>query len=426
MYVRRNYSTSFYGKRRRTSRPALIMLLLLVIGGVVGYTFAQFDTLQAEALKAVGMAGEPTPYPGQYATWAAEKFAKGDLQGARNDYANAVRLQPNNIDYLYEYGRVLIELGLTGEASQIADQAMEANSFDVRGYALKSLAIMWSDPDQAVQYAKQGTAIDANFAPLYAALAVAYNNLQFYDLAMDNGRRAIELAPDDALGYTSYAWPLIYRGQSQLAIRYLETAVALAPQLTNNYFQLAFEYKSRAKQPLKALGVYEALLARELSAEDRAKANLRMCETLASGELDPTGQGTADFGIAEPYCQEAINVKPDYGPAYKELGRMRYVRRNYEGSIEAFDTCVALGATNIECWYLRGIAYYFLGNCNMAWQVLNEANVIASQQSVDQYVFEQIDTGLYNVRQKCPDYRNVAEPTLIPPTPIPPTPIGGL
>jgi tetratricopeptide (TPR) repeat protein len=425
MYVRRNYSTTFYGKPRRTSRPMLIMILLMVIGGVVGYSLAEFDTLQAEALKVVGMSGEPTPYPGQYATWASEKFAAGDLQGARVDYSRAVSLQPTNIDYLYEYGRVLVELDLTTEASQIADDAMEANAFDVRGYALKAHALMWNNPDQAIQYAKQGQDLDENFAPLYSALAIAYNNLQFYDLALENGQKAIELAPEDADGYRAYAWPLLYRGESALAITYLEDAVALAPNLTNTYFQLAFEYKSRAGQPLKALGVYESLLQRDLSAEDRAKANLRMCETLASGELDPV-YGTADFGVAEPYCQAAIDVKPDYGPAYKELGRMRYVRRNYEGAIEAFDTCVALGATNIECWYLRGIAYYFLGNCDMAWQVLNEANVLASEQGVDSYVFDQIDTGLYNVRVKCPDYQNMAEPTAIPPTMIPPTPIGGL
>jgi tetratricopeptide (TPR) repeat protein len=425
MYVRRDYSTPMYGKPRRTTRPALVMLLLLMIGSIVGYSYAQFDTLQAEALKVVGMAGEPTPYPGQYATWAAEKFAIGDLQGARSDYARAVSLQPTNMDYLYEYGRILVELGLTDEASQVADDAMSSNAFDVRGYALKAQALMWSNPDQAIQYAKQGTDLDSSFAPLYSAMAIAYNNLQFYDLALENGRQAIELAPNDADGYRAYAWPLLYRGESELAIKYLEDAVALAPNLTNTYFQLAFEYKSRANQPLKALGVYEALLQRDLSAEDRAKANLRMCETLASGELDPV-YGTADFGVAEPYCQEAINVKPDYGPAYKELGRMRYVRRNYEGAIEAFDTCVALGATNIECWYLRGIAYFYLGNCQMAWDVLNEANVIASEQGVDPYVFEQIDTGLYNVRYFCPDYKNIAEPTLIPPTAIPPTPIGGL
>jgi tetratricopeptide (TPR) repeat protein len=426
MYVRRDYSTPLYGKPRRTTRPALVMLLLVLIGGIVGYSFAQFDTLQAEALKVVGMAGDPTPYPGQYATWAAEKFATGDLQGARSDYAHAVSLQPTNLDYLYEYGRVLIDLGLSTEASQIADDALAAAPSDVRGYALKANALMWSNPDQAIQYAKQGTDIDPNFAWLYAAMAIAYNELEFYDLALEYGADAIELDPNDARGYSAYAWPLIYNDRTELAITYLEKAVALAPNLTNTYFELAFWYKSPSiNQPLKALGVYETLLQRNLSAEDRAKANLRMCETLASGQLDPV-YGTADFDVAEPYCQEAINVKPDYGPAYKELGRMRYVRRNYEGSIEAFDTCVALGATNIECWYLRGIAYWYIGNCDMAWQVLNEANVLANEQGVDPYVFDQIDDGLYNVRYSCPDYQNMPEPTAIPPTMIPPTPIGGL
>lgn len=419
MYIRRNYSRSVY-HRNRSPRPLLMLIVGIVIGGLLILVSQQFDGLQAEALKIVGVVAAPTPFPGVYANTAAQKFAAGDLEGARQDYGRAVEIQPDNLSYLYEYSQVLLELGLTEQVVPLADRAIQLAPNDPRGYAMKANALAWSDPGNAIPLAIQARNLDPNFAPAYSALAIAYNNVNRYELALENGERAIQLDPNDPNTYRAYAWPLIYLGQSAVAVEQLETAVSINPNLTGPYFQLAFEYKSRLNQSDMAVAIYEHILTMpNVSTDDAAKANLRICETYNLVEK-------VEFRFAEPYCQAAIEIKPDYGSAYRELGRMRYRRRNYEGAIEAFETCVALGATDIECWALRGLAHYLLGNCDEAWQILNEASVRASAQSEAAGITDTIEIGLYNVTQKCDGYRNMPTATPILPTPIPPTPIGGL
>lgn len=418
MYIRRGYSQSFYRKHRHNNFLFSLTLIALM-AAVVVVVSSQFDNLQAQALKTVGMAPPPTALPGVLANSAADKFARGDLEGARADYALAVAEQPDNISFLYEYGRVLLELGEETEVLVLADRAIASAPEDVRGYALKANALMWDDPGSAVPVAKQGVYIDPNFSPLYIAMTVAYYNLGFYTLSLENGERAVELDPNNASVWRAYAWPRVYTAQYELAIEYLETAISINPNLTAPYFELAFWYHHGIDQPQVAAGVYEKILSLNPSPADAAKANLRICETIA-------GVDEAQFNKAEPYCQEAIRIKPDYGAAYKELGLMRYRRRNYEGSIEAFETCVALGATNIECWAFRGLAHYWMGHCDQAWTVLNEAAVRAAQQGEGEGTIREINIGLSNTRANCPTYSNMPEPTPIQPTLIPPTPIGGL
>jgi tetratricopeptide (TPR) repeat protein len=174
--------------------------------------------------------------------------------------------------------------------------------------------------------------------------------------------------------------------------------------------------------PRRALAIYNFMVQNlSMSTNDLAKSYLRICETYASA--DP-----ADFVAATNNCQRALDIKPDYGPAYRELGRMQYNRRNYEGAIESFRTCVALGATDIECWALRGLAHYWMNQCDDAWSVLNEAQEIAVRQgrSREDGMVIQISIGIGNVMEQCPDYRLTSAPTVPSPTAIPLTPIGGL
>jgi hypothetical protein len=104
---------------------------------------------------------------------------------------------------------------------------------------------------------------------------------------------------------------------------------------------------------------------------------------------------------------------------------VNYRRRNYEGAIENFNLCVANGSDEVECWYLRGLAHYYLGQCEQAWNVLEEAMPMAQQLTGGENIVASITEGLRLTTISCPGYSGRALPTPIPPTLIPPTPIGG-
>jgi len=417
MRIQRDYSRPFFSKRRR-SNFTVVFVLGLLIGGLMVVYLTQFDRLQLSALQAVGMAPTATPFASEVASQGVALMQAGDVVGAIEKFAWAMEQQPGNIDYLYEYGIALLENDQTEEAVDIGERAIELAPNDPRGYEIKGRALMFDDPTEAILVSIQGTDVSPNYPPLLAIQGVAYTQLGRWQEGNRLGAQAVELAPDNPFVQRALQHPLVYVGRFRDAISALETAVSIQPNLLGPYFELAFLYNHpQVEEPEMAIAIYNHILEID---PDNAKAYLRLCEAYA-------GVDNAQFDVAQPYCDEAIRVDPQYASAYRQRGQMQYNRRNYEGSIDSFNTCVDLGSEEIECWYLRGLAHYLLGQCDLAWNVLTEARDIGAQQELPQDFgpMESISIGLYNITQRCPDYRTVATPTPIPPTPIPATPIGG-
>lgn len=411
--IKRNYNKPFFSNRKRGLSGAPLFLFGLLIGviamGLVLATTQNYDRMQYMALDALGIAPTPTLFASQHAQKGVEMYTSGDVETALYEFEIAIQQRPDDINYLYEYGKLLIELGRYEDAVPIGDRAIQVAPDDVRGYALKARALMWSDPGTAIPTAVSGLEIDPNFAPLHAALSVAYTNIGRYAEGLQRGITAVDLDPMDAFTHRAYSIPLIYTGRNSQAIEQLEEAVNINPNLTAPYFELAAQYRA-IDFPEMAVGVYRRVLNID---PDNAKAYLRMCETYAS---------VGEFLIASGFCETSLEIDPQYGSAWRMLGQLQYNRRNYEGSIDSFNNCVRFGSDEVECYYIRGLAHYFLGQCDDAWVVLQESLNYATQAPI----IEAINIGLENVTVRCPGYENQALPTPIPPTPIPPTPIGGI
>jgi tetratricopeptide (TPR) repeat protein len=414
MQIRRDYSQPFFGaRRRRRGTGRLLFAYGLFMGGLLVFVSTQFDRLQMTALAMVGMAPSPTPFASTLAAQGYERYLAGDLEEAAALFEQAHRQQPDNIDYIYEYGRLLIELDRAEEALPLGDRAIELAPRDPRGYALKAKALVWmGESDEAVVVGLAGLDIDPNYAPLHAALARAYIDVGRYQLALDHGAAGVESDPMNVDARRSYAVALIWVGQREEAILQLEEALALHPNLVNTYFELAAQYRG-LELYLEAIATYERI--RTLDPRN-PRALLRLCETYSQIGQD---------GQAEGYCEDALELNPNYPEAYRALGMVNYRRRNYEGAIDNFEKCVANGSDEVECWYLRGLAHYYLGDCDEAWQILQEALPMAQQLPGGENVVASITEGLRLTTVSCPAYAGRAVPTLIPPTPIPPTPIGG-
>ena len=421
MRIQRDYSRPLFTQRKRTN-PWTILMLGVVIGGILVFISLQFDQLQLNTLEAIGMAPTSTPFASDLASEGMMYFQAGDLENALEMMDTAVKQQPDNINYLFEYGWLLIENDRTEEALSVAEHAIRVAPNDARSYALKGRALMWDNPSEAILASIQGTDIDPNFAPLLAIQGVAYTNLGRWQEGIRQSRRAIELDPVDAFVQRSAYYPMVYVGRYQDAIDALESAININPNLVNPYFELAYIYTfNQVNEPEMALAIYYHITEME---PDNAKAYLRICETYAQVE-------NAQFDVAQPYCDQALIIDPSYAPAYRQRGQMQYNRRNYEGAIESFEECERFTVNSedieIECVYLRGLAHWFLSECDPAWELLLRARDLASAQGYDQGggVVTNINIGLFNVTETCPGYNSVPLPTPVPPTAIPPTPIGG-
>ena len=422
MYIKRDYSQPFFSNRRR--RRGFWRFLLVYIIAIAAFLFFvdnQFPRLQMMALSAIGQAPEPTPFASQLATDGLAAYQQGNVRVAKDLLERAVAQQPTNIDYLYEYGRMLIENDLYADAIEIGRRSVEAAPGDPRGYALQARAMDFEgDSANAIPVAQAGLQIDRYFAPLHTALAGAYNSISRYQQALDAGEEAVRLDPNDPDARRAYAFALIWVGEAEPAVEQLERAIAINPNLTAPYFELAIMYRSLERYE-EAIATYEMVLSMQ---PDNIRAYLRLCETFYQVRDDSQATG---------YCNDAIQrastdpTNPDLAEAYRQRGQIRYSRRNYEGAIEDFEQCVALGSDDIECWYIRGLAHYYLGgeNCDDAWDILNESMVRIGRQGIGEPVLSNTLEGLRLVTDNCSSYFGRALPTEIPPTQIPPTPIGG-
>lgn len=423
MQIHRDYSEPFFGRRRKRHRWRWIILYFALIGAGLYYVDSNFFELRLMALDAIGQAPPPTPYSSQYATWGMEAFTLGNVAEAERNFAQAVAQQPNNIDYLYEYGRVLLERAVDNSqyyemAVDVGQRAIDANPRDPRGYALKTLALSFSgDAASAVPVGQAGLQVDRTFAPLYAALSDAYRRIDRYDVALETAERAIQFDPLDPLARRVYAYALIWVGDREGAIEQLEQAVALNRNITGPYFELANMYRAQDELEL-AVATYEQILALQ---PENARAYQRMCETYFQASENTR---------AQVYCEEALAIQPDYALAWASLGQTQYSRRNYEGAIESFENCVRFGGedADIRCYYLRGLAHYYLSDCDDAWNILNDAVTriqLTGGNLEGNPVLGAAMEGLRLVTVSCNGYGGQMLPTRIPPTPIPPTPIGG-
>lgn len=434
MQIRRDYSQPFFSNRRKRRHLwRWLILYVLLLGGFLLFVDSNFNAIQHSVLDAVGMAPAPTPFASELATTAMERYLAGNLNDAAALLLQAVNQQPQNVDYLYEYGRILLELGndtpsYYSEAIEIGDRAISANRNDPRGYALKTRALDLSgDPANAIPVGQAGLNVDRNFAPLYAALSSAYRSIDRYDTALENAQRAIDLDPFDPASRRIYAYALVWVGRMDEAIDQLEQAVQLNPNLAGPYFELAGLYRARAGQSqdtvlatelyASSIALYEQILAMQ---PENARAYLRLCDAYFEARENRR---------ASDYCQNAVDINPQYAQAWASLGQTQYSQRNYEGAIESFEQCVALAGddADIRCFYLRGLAHYYLGDCDDAWRILSDSveRIRATSDDASNPVLLASQEGLRLVTVSCPAYTNRALPTPIPPTPIPPTPIGG-
>jgi len=395
MQIKRDYSEPFFREKRK-NHGRTIMFVLGFIALVVFVAYTQFDQIEAAAYNLMNEAPTPTPMPNQYAQWGAEAYLLGDLEQSAEFFEQAVRAAPDNITYLYEYGQILIDLNDPDNAIQMADRIIELDATDVRGYALRTRALVWQGtPAAAIPVGLTGLELNPNFAPLHAALSRAYIGDGRFREGLDAGLRATELSPNDVRARWAYGSALTSVAERDLAIAELEIATEIHPAFLPPYFELAFLYLSGDRDQ-DAISVYDQILSMD---PRNARANLRQCEAYRK---------VGEFERAIGFCEDAVTADPTYVPALFRLGLFRYTRREFAEAQEAFQTCVDVDPGNLECNYRLGLTHYYLEkDCATSWELLRDSLVMAQAQEDSTETVENIRMGMNAIANdpECPGFR---------------------
>ena len=83
MQIKRDYSRSFFGTRRRRLPLRNLLLTLLLLTCLLALAWTRRDNLQFFALGLIGQAPTPTPFASELATRGAALAQAGDLARRR-------------------------------------------------------------------------------------------------------------------------------------------------------------------------------------------------------------------------------------------------------------------------------------------------------------------------------------------------------
>ncbi len=424
MYIRRDRSNLHFGRqaRRRGSRTFFVVWVI-VMALLVGVIW-RFNTVQSWVLASVGVEATPTLDAVTLAKQGERAYLTGNIQLAIQHYEAAAQLVPNDMDILFEYGRMLVYRSYAGrsyrfraeQALEVARQAVETAPDSARAHALLCLALLENGrAEEAIGAGLTAQQLAPNYAEAKAYLSMAYRNAGRPNQAFQMADEAVQLDPNSLDARRALALGLAYVGEFEAAIQQYERAIQIHPRFDALYFELAVYYKAQFNYEA-AIAAYDMVLAME---PDNVKAYTRKCETYFTMREDQ---------LAQEACEQALQLDPDYAEAHRQLGMVKYTRRNYEGAIESFEKCaelqieqgVPLQEREIQCWYIRGLAHALLARCDQAWPVLKESLEMNPAESIK----EAINKGLMSCVNYEEEYDISEIPTPIPNTPIPPEPIG--
>ena len=424
MYIRRDRSNLHFGQQARRGGSRTLFMLWAVVMVVLMGVIWRFNNVQSWVLASVGAEPTATMDAVTRAQLGERAYLNGDIEAAIQNYGEAVRMLPNNIDILFEYGRMLIYRSYSGrsylyhaaEALTVAQQAVQIDPNNARAQALLCLTLLENNrAEEAIQAGLRAEQLAPDYAEALAYLSMAYRDAGRPSQAFQKAEEAVQKDENSLDARRALAISLAYVGQYDAAIQQYERAIQLHPRFDALYFELAMYYKMKQNYDA-AIAAYDMVLAME---PDNVKAYTRKCETYFTMREDQ---------MAQEACDQAIQLDPTYPEAYRQLGMVQYTKRNYEGSIESFDTCVQLqtdqGVTlqdrEIQCYYIRGIAWALLARCDKAWPILQDA----LQMNPDEPIKQIINEGLMLCVNNEPGYSLDQLPTAIPATAVPPEPIG--
>lgn len=422
--IRRDNSALSFGHRRRGQGRMTFFLFWLISMGVVFGIIWQFDRVQPQVMSMVAGPGTPTPNSISMAQLAQDAYWQGDLETSIYYYSQAADMDPANTLIQYEYVRVLIYGSYKGRGSRflardaltVAERTVRLLPNDAYAQAAYALALIENNrSDEAAAAALNAVEAAPGWSEARAYLSLAYYGQGRYRSAQEQAQQAVALNPSSVDARRALALSLAFTGNYDISIQQYQSAIEIHPRLDALYFELA-PYYIILDNFDAAIQAYDRVLINDPT---NVKAWTRKCETFFRQRDDISAQLS---------CERAIDLDPTFPEAHRQLGMVRYTRRNYEGSIESFETCITLmdgqgwemSERLVECYYLHGLAYYRLDRCEEAMPLLRDSLLTdASERPRELAIIGMQDCAAVD------DDISIADiPTPVPPTPTPQPPIG--
>ena len=343
--------------------------------GVAYYGLGDYEQAIADFTKAIQLNHDPLSWP--YNNRGVAYKDQGKYEQAIADCTKAIELDPNYAEAYNNRGFAYRELGNYEQAIADYNKAIEldpdyAEAYNNRGIDSDNLG----DYEQAI--ADYNKAIELNHDPLswpYNNRGAVYTHQGNYEQAIADYNKAIELDPNYAGAYNNRGFVYLKLGNYEQAIADYNKAIELDPNYArayNNrgyaYYRLG-DYEQAISDYTKAIGFDpDYVLAyqnRGLAYADQGKYDLAISDYTRAGNVY---HELGDYGQAIANYTKAIELDPNYAPAYDNRGLVYADQGKYDLAISDFTKAIELKPDYAEVYYYRGKAYSQLHDYTHAFQ----------------------------------------------------------
>jgi len=298
--------------------------------GTTYYHLAEYDQAVADYTTAIQLVPDNAA---AYNNRGKVYTDQGDIEQAVADFGHALQLRPDYAEAYNNRGILYFNLGDYEQAIIDYDKAIE----------LQHDPLSWPYNNRANAYRKLGnfeqaladytTAIELqpDFAQAYAGRGHAHTDLGNFEQAVTDCTKAIELQPNFAGFYNNRGFSYYYQGDFTQAIADFDQAIQLQPDNAGAYLNRGVALFDQ--------GDTEAAIA------DYKKAIELEHDPLCTpyNNLGNAYRQLGDFEQAIVCFTTAIDLQPDFSPAYYNRGLAYVQSGDTTAAIPDLETALALG-----------------------------------------------------------------------------------
>lgn len=266
----------------------------------------------------------PTRAPESFVSEAEELFEQGKLLKAIDAYQEAIRSRPDDPSSYVAMARVQVFIGHYEEAQTSAENALLLNPNNSMAHAVRAWSLDFLGDYLAAEAAiKRALELDPNNAIAHAyyseILADSFLSgsgpFDSIELAAEESRVALSLAPNMMESHRARAYVLEITGNYEDAIHEYQTAISINENIPDLHLSLGRNYR--------ALQVYDKAV------EEFTRANaLNPADPLPDLYISRTYSTIGEYAKATQYGEQAVKDNPTNASLHGNLGVMYY--HNYQ------------------------------------------------------------------------------------------------
>jgi len=292
----------------------------------------------------------------------AEK--KGDNVAAKRHYLAAVQLRPEHFETRERTSLFLRGIGEPKQAVEVVVDFVDRTPGDPRGYhLLADVQFANGDDSAAVETLGELISIDDEDALAYYKRGTVYMNEGKVEAALEDYRKAVDLAPEKAKYQTSLGFALSRLSKEQSlgdAEKVLRRALELdkndaeANRLLGTVLRKKFDPKAALEYHIRAVEL------------DPDSAN-------AYFELGLTQNALGQNDEAEESLKESLELNPNDPVAWYAFGEVLRITKQYARAVPAYEKALELDPKHAKAANKLGVCHFLTGNLDKAELVLNAA-----------------------------------------------------